>query len=74
MFLQALAQIMKDLYMPASGNGKTSSSFYYRGVPKNFTDFSILASANYSIYQPTRPALNSPFFKRNISNFIANSR
>lgn len=57
--------------MPASGHGKTSTIFYYRGVPKNFTDFGTLASANYSIFQPTRPVLNSPFFKRSISNFIA---
>ena len=60
--------------MPASGHGKTSAIFYYRGVPKTFTDFGILASANYTIFQPTRPLLNSPFFKRSISNFIANSR
>lgn len=60
--------------MPASGHGKTSTIFYCRGVPKRFTDFGILASANYAIFQPTRPVLNSLFFKRSISNFIANSR
>jgi hypothetical protein len=57
--------------MPSSGHGKTSAIFYYRGVPKNFTDFGILASANYSIFQPTRPLLGTPFFSKSISNFIA---
>lgn len=50
--------------------GKTSAIFYYRGVPKNFTDFSTVASGNYTIFQPTRPVLNSSFFTRSISNFI----
>jgi hypothetical protein len=57
--------------MPGRSHGKTSTSFYYRGVPKNFTDFAGVAAGNYTIFQPTRPLLNSPFFKRSISNFIA---
>lgn len=57
--------------MPSSGHGKTSTIFYSRGVPKTFKDFGSLASANYTIFQPTRPLLNSSFFKRSISNFIA---
>jgi hypothetical protein len=57
--------------MPASGHGKTSAIFYYRGVPKNFKDFARVASGNYAIFQPTRPLLNSTFFKKSISNFIA---
>jgi len=57
--------------MPAGTHGKTSTIFYYRGVPKTFTDFGIVASANYPIFQPTRPLLNSAFFKKSISNFIA---
>ena len=57
--------------MPSSGHGKTSPIFYYRGVPKSYTDFAAVASANYTVFQPTRPVLNSAFFKRSISNFIA---
>jgi len=60
--------------MPSSGHGKTSTIFYSRGVPKTFTDFGVVASGNYTIFQPTRPLLNTPFFKRSISNFIANNR
>ena len=57
--------------MPGGGHGKTSTIFYYRGVPKTFTDFGALASANYSIFQPSgRPDIKSDFFKRSISNFI----
>ena len=29
--------------MPAGSHGKTSTIFYYRGVPKNFTDFAGVA-------------------------------
>jgi len=57
--------------MPSSGHGKTSSIFYFRGVPKTFTDFGGVAAGNYTIFQPTRPLLNTPFFTRSISNFIA---
>lgn len=52
-------------------HGKTSTIFYYRGVPKSFKDFGAAALGNYTVFQPTRPVLNSPFFKRSISNFIA---
>jgi hypothetical protein len=57
--------------MPAGSHGKTSTIFYYRGVPKNFTDFAGVAAGNYSIFQPTRPLLGTPFFSKSISNFIA---
>jgi len=57
--------------MGAGSHGKTSAIFYYRGVPRTFTDFGLVASGNYSIFQPTRPIFNSPFFSRSISNFIA---
>jgi len=57
--------------MPAGGHGKTSAIFYYRGVPKTFTDFGKVASGNYSIFQPTRAILNTSFFSRSISNFIS---
>ena len=61
--------------MPGGGHGKTSTIFYYRGVPKNFTEFGALASANYSIFKPSgRPAIRTAFFKRSVSNFIAVSR
>ena len=56
--------------MPAGSHGKTSTIFYRRGVPKNFTDFGKVAAGNYSIFQPTRPLFNTPFFTRSISNFI----
>ncbi len=58
--------------MPGGGHGKTSTIFYYRGVPKTFTNFGALASGNYSIFQPSgRPDISSDFFKRSVSNFIA---
>ena len=53
------------------GSVKTSTIFYYRGVPKTFTDFGQVASGNYAIFQPTRPIFNSPFFSKSISNFIS---
>jgi hypothetical protein len=53
------------------GSVKTSSIFYYRGVPKTFTDFRQVASGNYAIFQPARPTFNSPFFSKSISNFIS---
>jgi hypothetical protein len=61
--------------MPGSGHGKTSAIFYHRGVPKTFINFGVLASANYSIFQPSgRPDITSDFFKRSMSNFISVSR
>jgi hypothetical protein len=57
--------------MPGGGHGKTSAIFYYRGVPKTFTDFGQVASGNYIIFQPTRPILNTSFFSKSISNFIS---
>ena len=57
--------------MPGGGHGKTSTIFYYRGVPKTFTDFGQVASGNYTIFQPTRPILNTSFFSKSISNFIS---
>lgn len=53
------------------GSVKTSTIFYYRGVPKTFSDFGLVASGNYPIFQPTRPLLNTPFFTRSISNFLS---
>lgn len=53
------------------GSVRTSAIFYYRGVPKTFTDFGLLASGNYPIFQPARLILNRPFFNRSISNFIS---
>jgi hypothetical protein len=56
--------------MPAGTHGATSTIFYCRGVPKNFTDFGNVARGNYSVFQPTRPILKSSFFQRRISNVI----
>jgi len=53
------------------GSVRTSTIFYFRGVPKTFSDFGLVASGNYPIFQPTRPLLNTPFFNRSISNFIS---
>jgi len=55
---------------------KTSTSFYYRGVPKDFTNFGILASANYPIYQPTplpSQIINKSFFSQ-VTNSIIQQR
>ena len=60
--------------MPAGSLGKTSTIFYRRGVPNSFTDFATVVAGNYTIFQPTRPILNSPFFKKSISNFISVAR
>jgi hypothetical protein len=56
--------------MPAGTKGKTSTIFYKRGVPYNFTDFGLVASGAYTIYQPTKPIYNSAFFRKTISNVI----
>ena len=56
--------------MPAGSHGKTSTIFYRRGVPYNFTDFGIVAAGAYTIYQPTKPIYNSAFFRKSISNVI----
>lgn len=53
---------------------RTTTSFYHRGVPKIFNDFGAIAAGNYTIFQPTRPILNTSFFQRSISNFISVSR
>ena len=60
--------------MPAGSHGKTSTIFYRRGVPNNFTDFATVVAGNYTVFQPTRPIFNSPFFQKSISNFISVSR
>lgn len=50
---------------------RTNTSFYRRGVPNVFSDFGAVAAGNYTVFQPTRPIVNSSFFQRSISNFIA---
>jgi len=55
------------------GKVATSTSFYYRGVPKQWKDFALVASGNYPIFQPTRPLLNTPFFTKGMSRIIADS-
>lgn len=53
---------------------RTTTAFYRRGVPNIFTDFGQVATGNYTVFQPTRPFFNSPFFQRSISRFIEVSR
>ena len=53
---------------------RTSTSFYRRGVPNIFSNFGLIASGNYNVFQPTRPAFDSYFFKKSISNIIAVSK
>lgn len=61
--------------MPAGSHGKTSTIFYRRGVPDSVKNFGTLASANYSIVQPSgRPDITSDFFKRSMSTFISTYR
>ena len=51
--------------------GRTSASFYRRGVPNSFNGFAQLAQANYSIVQPTYLFIaNTNFFNRNMYNTI----
>ena len=53
----------------------TSTIFYRRGVPNRAYGFGALASANYSIIQPSgRPNITSNFFKKSMSIFIAKTR
>lgn len=52
------------------GHGKTSTSFYFRGVPNTYKDFATVASGNYTVFQPNRPILNTSFFTKSISNFL----
>ena len=52
--------------MPVS----TSAIFYRRGVPNSFKDFGNLASANYTVGQPTLLKINSAFFQRNFISTI----
>ena len=40
--------------MPSGSHGKTSTIFYRRGVPNNFTDFATVVAGNYAVFQPTR--------------------
>lgn len=49
---------------------RTAVSFYRRGVPNIFSDFGAVAAGNYTVFQPTRPIVNSVFFQRNMSNII----
>jgi hypothetical protein len=49
---------------------RTSTIFYRRGVPYNFTDFGVVTTGNYTSFQPTRPVFNTAFFRKNISNVI----
>lgn len=49
---------------------RTSAVFYGRGVPKQFVDFGIVASGNYTVFQPTTPIINSSFFQKGMSYII----
>lgn len=51
--------------------GRTSASFYRRGVPNSFHGFAQLAQANYSIVQPTYLFIaDNNFFNRTMFNVI----
>lgn len=49
---------------------RTSAAFYGRGVSNRFTDFGLVASGNYTVFQPTTPIINSTFFQRGMSYII----
>jgi hypothetical protein len=49
---------------------RTSAVFYGRGVPQQFTDFGIVATGNYTVFQPTTPIINSSFFQKGMSYII----
>jgi hypothetical protein len=49
---------------------RTSAAFYGRGVPNRFTDFGLVASGNYTVFQPTTPIINSSFFQKGMSYII----
>ena len=52
--------------MPVS----TSAAFYRRGVPNSFKDFGLVATGNYTIFQPTTPIINSSFFSKGMNYII----
>ena len=49
---------------------RTSAFFYGRGVPKSFTDFAVVASGNYTVFQPTAQIINSAFFSKGMNYII----
>ena len=49
---------------------RTSAAFYGRGVPNLFTDFGLVATGNYTVFQPTTTIINSSFFQRGMSYII----
>ena len=49
---------------------RKSSAFYRRGVTNSFKDFGVVATGNYTIFQPTTPFINSAFFSRKMNNII----
>lgn len=53
---------------------RTSAAFYYRGVPNSFKDFGLVATGNYTIFQPTLQIINSSFFNKGFNNVIYNKK
>lgn len=51
---------------------RTSASFYRRGVPNRFTDFGLIATGNYTVFQPTNLFVKNSFFSKGMSNIIYN--
>lgn len=54
------------------GKVATSSIFYRRGVPNNFTQFGALVQANYPIVQPNTFFINFIHFKPNNKKYYNN--
>jgi hypothetical protein len=50
----------------------TTASFYRRGIPNTFTQFGYIASANYTIGQPTalKININANFFQNRFKKII----
>jgi hypothetical protein len=49
---------------------RTTAAFYRRGVPNGFKDFGLVATGNYTIFQPTTPLINSSFFSKGMNYII----
>lgn len=49
---------------------RTSAIFYRRGVPNGFKDFGLVATGNYTVFQPTLPIINSTFFSKGMNYII----
>jgi hypothetical protein len=49
---------------------RTTAAFYRRGVPNGFKDFGLVATGNYTVFQPTTTLITSNFFSKGMNYII----